>query len=166
MSRFAPLYWEVRRKKVPHIGFGGALLRKRNAAVFVPVLLPVFLAMGLLATSSRLFAHHGFGVAFEMANPITQMGTVKELVWTNPHVQLYYDVKGGNGKVVTWIAELTNPRALVRMGFTKDVVKPGDNITITVNPAKSKAPRGLIVRMLRGDTLVYDDKNAVDTLFQ
>jgi hypothetical protein len=141
-------------------------LRKRNAVVFVPILLSLFAAVGLLAPSSRLFAHHGFGVAFEMAKPITQTGTVKEMVWTNPHVQLYYVVKGGNGQTVTWIAELTNPRALVRMGFTKDVVKPGDNITITVNPAKSKAPRGLIVRMLRDETLVYDGKGAVDSLFQ
>ena len=47
-----------------------------------------------------------------MANPITQTGTVTEITWTNPHVQLYYDVKDDHGKAVTWIAELTNPRAL------------------------------------------------------
>ena len=61
---------------------------------------------------------------------------------------------------------MTNPRALIRMGFTQTTLKPGDNITITTNPAKSGAPRGLIVRVLLGEKLVYNDKKPVDDLLQ
>jgi hypothetical protein len=130
------------------------------------LVIPVFLAVALTLSCSAVFAHHGFGVAFDMANPLTQKGTVTSIQWTNPHVQLFYDVKDASGKTVNWAAEMTNPRALVRMGFTQTTLKPGDNITITTNAAKSGAPRGLIVRVLLADKLVYNDKKPVDDLLQ
>jgi len=130
------------------------------------LVVPVFFAVALTLSCTAVFAHHGFGVAFEMDHPVTQKGTVTEIQWTNPHVQLFYDVKDASGNVVNWAAEMTNPRALVRMGFTQNTLKPGDMITITTNPAKSGSPRGLIVRVLLGEKLVYNDKKPVDDLLQ
>src|SRR5271154_452820 len=95
------------------------------------LIIPVFLAMALTLSCAAAFAHHGFAVAFEMANPLTQKGTVTQVQWTNPHVQLFYDVKDAGGNAVNWAAEMTNPRALIRMGFTQNTLMPGDNITIT-----------------------------------
>ena len=37
-------------------------------------------------------AHHG-NAAYDLDNPITLKGTVTEFVWSNPHVQIYFDVK-------------------------------------------------------------------------
>jgi hypothetical protein len=51
-----------------------------------------------------------------------------------------FDVTEDSGNVVHWGAELTNPHALSEAGFSKDVFKPGDKITITGHLAKSGAP--------------------------
>src|ERR1043166_2690975 len=63
-----------------------------------------------------LFAHHGYQVAYDTSSPLTKTGVVTHLQWTNPHCQVYMDVKEANGKMVNWGIEMTNPRALIRRG--------------------------------------------------
>src|SRR5262249_54364928 len=86
-------------------------------------------------------AHHG-NVAYDEAHPITITGTVKEFVWSNPHCQVYMDVKNDKGKVVSWAVESQSPGILRRNDWTKDSLKPGDQITVTLVPAKNGAPVG------------------------
>lgn len=105
-------------------------------------LIPLWaLTVGLTAGSVSLFAHHGTGVAYDTEKVVTLKGTVTEWIWANPHCGLLFDVKDDSGNVVHWGAELTNPHALSEAGFSKDVFKPGDKITITGHLAKSGAPR-------------------------
>ena len=67
-------------------------------------------------------AHHG-NAAYDNKNTITIKGTVTEFEWTNPHVQIYLDVKDEKGGVVHWSVETYSPGKLVRAGWTKEVVK-------------------------------------------
>jgi len=99
------------------------------------------LVVGVLIIAVPLFAHHGTGVAYDTEKVVTLMGTVTEWIWANPHCGLLFDVTDDKGNVVHWGAELTNPHALSESGFSKDVFKPGDRITITGHLAKSGAPR-------------------------
>lgn len=93
----------------------------------------------LLAACGPLFAHHG-NAAYDEEHPITIQGTVKEVVWSNPHCQFYVDVKDPKGGVVNWAIESQSPGILHRNGWTKDSMKPGDRVTITLAPAKNGAP--------------------------
>jgi hypothetical protein len=88
-----------------------------------------------------LFAHHGTGVAYETEKSVTLKGVVTEWIWANPHCGLLFDVTDESGNVVHWGAELGNPHQESGAGFTKDIFKPGDKITVTGHPAKSGAPR-------------------------
>lgn len=99
------------------------------------------LTVSLTAGSVPLFAHHGTGVAYDTEKMVTLKGTVTEWIWANPHCGLLFDVTDDSGNVVHWGAELTNPHALSEAGFSKDIFKPGDMITITGHLAKSGAPR-------------------------
>ena len=99
------------------------------------------LAAGILVLSAPLFAHHGTGVAYETDKMITLKGTVTEWIWSNPHCGILFDVTDEQGNVVHWGAELGNPHMLSSAGFSKDVLKPGDKITITGHPSRSGAPR-------------------------
>ena len=92
-------------------------------------------------------AHHG-NAAYDLANPITLKGTVTEFVWSNPHVQIYFDVKDDKGKVVHWASETVSPGLLARAGWTKTELKPGDEITITLGPAKNGAPIGYALKIV------------------
>ncbi len=102
---------------------------------------------GLLILNSPALAHHG-NAAYDLENPITLKGTVTEFAWSNPHVQIYFDVKDDKGKVVHWATETVSPGLLSRAGWTKTELKPGDEIAITLGPAKNGAPVGYALKIV------------------
>jgi hypothetical protein len=99
----------------------------------------------LLAAISA-FAHHGTGASYDQSKLVTLTGTVTEFVFSNPHAQLFFEVKDSSGKVVSWGAELQSPGNLRRAGWTKTTFKPGDQITLSVNPSKAGTPIGVLDR--------------------
>lgn len=107
----------------------------------------VLVAFGIsLMLCGVLYGHHGTGASYDAAKEVTLTGTVTEFSWHNPHAQLYFEVKDESGKVVSWAAELNSPGVLSREGWTRSKFKPGDVITITVNPSKAGTPVGNTVR--------------------
>jgi hypothetical protein len=111
----------------------------------------ILIAAGaLLLVGIPLWAHHG-NASYDNDNPATIKGTVTEFAWTNPHVQIYLDVKDDKGKVVHWSVETYSPGKLVRAGWTKDSVKAGDQVSITLIPAKSGAPVGFLHKLVLPD---------------
>lgn len=95
----------------------------------------------ILLACASLQAHHG-NTAYDPDHPITINGRVTEFVWSNPHCQIYLDVKDAKGKVVGWSVESQSPGILRRNGWSRDSIKPGDVISVTLIPAKSGAPVG------------------------
>lgn len=108
---------------------------KLRSLVHLGLIASVLLAPGLL------FAHHGTGVAYDTEKTVNLKGTVTEWIWANPHCGILFDVTDDKGTVEHWGAELGNPHALSMAGLSKDILKPGDKITISGHPAKSGAPR-------------------------
>ncbi|HVI84645.1 MAG TPA: DUF6152 family protein [bacterium] len=102
-----------------------------------------FLAVagGLLLICGAALAHHG-NSAYDANHPISITGTVTEFVWSNPHCQIYLDVKDDKGTVVHWSVESQSPGILHRNGWTRESIKPGDTVTITLIPAKNGAAVG------------------------
>jgi hypothetical protein len=105
------------------------------------------LAASFLAAQGMLFAHHG-NAAYDEKSPLTINGAVTDFLWVNPHVQVFVDVKNDQGEIVHWGCETVSPSKLFRSGWTRDSLKAGDQITITVYPAKSHAPVGLIRKVV------------------
>lgn len=105
-----------------------------SRAAIPPALLLLF-----LAACGPLLAHHG-NAAYDEEHPITIKGTVTEVVWSNPHCQFYVDVKDSKGAVVSWAIESQSPGILHRNGWTRESLKAGDQVTITLAPAKNGAP--------------------------
>src|SRR5581483_12200907 len=97
--------------------------------------------VSLLFVCASLEAHHG-NTAYDPDHPITITGRVTEFVWSNPHCQIYLDVKDAKGKIVGWSVESQSPGILRRNGWSRDSIKPGDLISVTLIPAKSGAPVG------------------------
>jgi hypothetical protein len=95
--------------------------------------------LAILVSAGGLFAHHGNSAYDEKAR-VPIKGTVTEFIWTNPHSQIYLDVKGSSGKVVNWGVETNSPGILSRAGWTRRSLKAGDQITIIVCPAKNGQP--------------------------
>ncbi len=87
------------------------------------------LALFLVGQQPAL-AHHSFAAFFDSAKTITLRGTVTDFHFTNPHGTIGLDVTDETGKVQRWRAETNAPVVLMRRGWTRDSVKPGDIITI------------------------------------
>ena len=120
-------------------------------------------AAGLLMMCVPAQAHHGTGT-YDSTKSVTLSGVVTEFAFTNPHVALYFDAKDASGKVVNWAIEMNSPGVLRRAGWTKTTFKMGDQITITVRPAKAGTPVGLINRaqpvIVNGKQVLSGDRTA------
>lgn len=80
-------------------------------------------------------AHHSQS-EFDFRQPVNVEGTVTELRWLSPHARLYVDVVNDNGEVENWNFELPSPTTLMRRGWTRKSLQPGDRVT--VNGARAK----------------------------
>ena len=105
-----------------------------------------FVILCVVLVSIPLFAHHGTAASYDQKKTVTLTGIVTEFVYSNPHAQIYFDVKDASGKVIHWGGELNSPGNLRRDGWNKTTFKPGDEITLTVNPSKAGTPVGNVDR--------------------
>lgn len=103
-------------------------------------------AAGVSIFSLPSFAHHGYA-AYDTDKQVTIKGTVTQWFWANPHCVLQLDVTDASGQVIHWSAETETPTTMNRMGWTRDSIKPGDQVTVTVLPVKNGKPIGRIVEV-------------------
>jgi len=101
------------------------------------------LLLGLvIAFPGAAFSHHGT-VGYDFAKTVTLHGTATSFDWVNPHCLLHMDVKDESGSVQRWTLEMAPPTMLSRRGWTKDSVRPGDDVAIETHPAKKGIPLGI-----------------------
>jgi Family of unknown function (DUF6152) len=126
-------------------------MRLRNRVLAI-----VAAAAGVLIPSVPLFAHHG-SAAFDTGKTVVMKGTVTRWFWANPHCFLSYDVKDETGNATHWVAETSNPPDMINRGWSKDTFKPGDEVTVTVEPVKNGRPAGRLLQVVLpdGKTLHY-----------
>jgi hypothetical protein len=95
-----------------------------------------FAVCALLLVQQHAWGHHSFAAEYDRTKMVTLDGVVTKVEWENPHTWLYLDVKGDDGKVVSWTVEAANPSALIHAGWHKDSLKPGDRVKVEAYPAK------------------------------
>jgi hypothetical protein len=99
-------------------------------------------AAGILATNliaAPASAHHS-AAAFDTGAVIKIKGVITEFRWGNPHASIKIRGKAGGGRVSgLWTVGMSAPNALVDDGWTRRTVKPGDEVTLYVNPPEDPA---------------------------
>lgn len=88
-----------------------------------------FVLITLVAAPQSL-AHHSYAAEFDRNNPQTIEGVVRQVWFKNPHVRYYVAVTGEDGAEMVWDARGLSPVKLVRQGWTKKTIQPGDRITL------------------------------------
>ena len=110
--------------------------------------------VGILALAvvvGPLDAHHGRGNTYDMETELTLKGTVSEVSWRNPHVVIYIDAEDEDGNVVTWGFENAGVARLARLGYGRNTLKVGQEITAVVNPSTAGAPTAVVVEVILED---------------
>jgi len=92
--------------------------------------------------AAAAFAHHGTGIAYDNTKPTVVSGLVKEFSWTNPHAHLILEVKDAKGQASEYAVEMNSPGVMQRQGWTRKQFNVGDQVQITVYPAKVGTPIG------------------------
>ena len=94
-------------------------------------------SLGLVVAALPAAAHHSFPAQYDIDKPITLTGKVTKVDWTNPHVYVWIDAPDPKtGKVVNWGLEMGGVNALIRLGWTRDSLKPDEEITAEGSLAK------------------------------
>jgi hypothetical protein len=96
----------------------------------------------LLVLGLPLWAHHSGAAEFDSNKKIDLTGTVTKVEWTNPHAHFYIDVKDASGTMVNWNLELASPNVLIRNGWKRNSIKPGDTVSVTGVRAKDNPTYG------------------------
>ncbi len=103
---------------------------------------PIAGALAMLL-AARCMAHHSFGI-FDQSKSITLHGTVRELQWTNPHcfIQLLVPSQKATSE---WSIEMHSPAVMYRVGWRPGSFKPGDKVTVVINPLRDGTNGGSLV---------------------
>jgi hypothetical protein len=96
---------------------------------------------GLIITSvfiwiTPVHAHHNPTSHYIIDKMITVTGVVTKFRLINPHARIYFDVTTIDGEIQHWLAEGNAAAILLRRGWNKTTLKPGDIIEISGYPAK------------------------------
>ena len=106
-------------------------------------LLAVVTGACLFLASAPVWAHHAFAAEFDQNKPIKVKGAVVKWELTNPHSWIHIDVKGADGKAVTWMIEGASPNNLYRLGLTKESLPAGTEILVEGYQAKDGSTRAV-----------------------
>jgi hypothetical protein len=109
-------------------------------------------ALGAIALGYTSFAsaHHSFA-SFDRTKKVVLAGVVSDFQFTNPHAWIQVVVTGPDGKKTEWGIECGSPNMMVRTGWKKDLLMPGDQVAVTVNPLLDGRPNGSLVSITLAD---------------
>ena len=115
---------------------------------------PILTAVGALAFAAGFaapaMAHHSAAM-FDVTKTVVHKGTVKRFLFTNPHSLLIVSVRNSDGQVVDYSYEANGPGYLVRNGWARESVKPGDEVTVVSHPLVDGMPGGNLVEVTLPD---------------
>lgn len=115
--------------------------------------LPGAVFLTAFAPASPGFAHHAFSAEFDREQPIEIKGTVTKVEWMNPHARLYVEAPDPdrNGAMHNWNLELSSPNVLMRRGWGRNSLKPGDVVTVNGWRARNDPHVGNVGDVVRDD---------------
>jgi hypothetical protein len=131
---------------------GEVLMRTRIVTLAVMVNLFIATVPG--------FTHHA-DVAYERTSIELKGAVIVKVAWINPHGVVSVDVKDQTGKVTRWTLEMGSPSAMQRVGWNRNSLSPGDEVTLDVNPAKNGTNFGRLLRAKTADGKLLEYREVV-----
>jgi Family of unknown function (DUF6152) len=121
----------------------------------------LIITLCIFLISSMVQAHHS-RAPYDADKEVSVKGTVTKVLWRNPHPYYKIDSVNAQGVKESWQFEGFAVSAYVKVGWLKDTVKVGDEVTMVGNPNKKNGARtaqkqsGLLLRIIQADGKVLD----------
>jgi Family of unknown function (DUF6152) len=91
--------------------------------------------LALLLACGPVSAHHGSS-NYDLSKSVSVKGTITQFEFVNPHSAIHLEAKDDKGNAEQWLIEADSPNNLARAGWTRESLKPGDQVTIVGNRLK------------------------------
>jgi len=88
-----------------------------------------FAAAAAAVLSITAWAHHSH-TNYNTSDLITLSRKTSAVAWTNPHVWIYMEVANAQGRPQKWALEGGSVTSLMRGGWQRDSMKPGDKVSV------------------------------------
>ena len=92
--------------------------------------------LGTLLAAAPGAAHHSTA-AFDNTKVVKIEGTITQFRWINPHASIKLEGVADAGPDGLWTIEMTAPNILINQGWTRNVIRPGDDVVMFANPLKN-----------------------------
>ncbi len=106
-------------------------------ATFATLIAGVCTAAGVGSASG----HHSLAM-YDREHPIALIGTVREFKFVSPHALIVLEVMDKETPSVIWHLEGDSPNSLNWDGWSRETLRPGDELRLTVEPLRSGAHGG------------------------
>jgi len=100
--------------------------------------------------SIQASAHHSYAM-FDDSVDVSADGTISTWEFTSPHAKLWVYINDDEGKPQLWALEAPGPQALLRSGWTKNTVQPGDKVKVVYHPLRDGRAGGSLVSLTLAD---------------
>jgi DNA/RNA endonuclease YhcR with UshA esterase domain len=114
------------------------------------------IAAALTVGPARVAAAHHSHAMFDMSREVTITGTVTSFSYRNPHVFLHVDVKNDKGEISSWAVEMSNIANMQSRGIYLSTFKPGDVVTVKINPLRDGRLGGNYTSVTAADGKIYE----------
>jgi hypothetical protein len=112
------------------------------------ILAALIAAVALLA--GAVSAHHSYAATYDTSKDVKLQGKLVQFVYRNPHTFVHVEAPDESGTMQRWAVEWSGTSQLDRAGVTRDTLKIGDSVVVTIHPSRvSGEYRGLMVKLLR-----------------
>jgi hypothetical protein len=108
------------------------------------IIVGFIIVTALCLAAGTALAHHSAAM-FDNQKVKELTGTIKEFQWKNPHVWIQVYVQNSAGVKEEWSIEGGGPNSLSRQGWRPTTFKPGDAVSMKVNPMKDGSTGGQFV---------------------
>ena len=98
--------------------------------------------LALSITGPLSWGHHGTA-GYDLEKTITLQGTVQDFEWSNPHCVVQILARNDKNETELWTIELGAPGIMARNGWSRNSLKPMDEVVAETHPAKNGASSGL-----------------------